>query len=142
VRTGQRGTSLEERVAVLIVRGRQHATSDAVLPDLRVATTGRQLLPLLAPDALLCTDANRAYAQLARTAGIHHEPINRAAGEHVRNRIFHIQNVNAYDSRLKGWMGRFHGVATKYLANYLGWRRLIEGMARSINPAALVMQCR
>ncbi len=39
---------------------------------------------------------------------------------------FHIQNVNAYDSRLKTWMIRFHGVATKYLKNYLGWRRLLE----------------
>ena len=39
---------------------------------------------------------------------------------------FHIQNVNAYDSRLKEWMIRFHGVATKYLHNYLGWRRLLE----------------
>ncbi len=39
---------------------------------------------------------------------------------------FHIQNVNAYDSRLKGWMKRFHGVSTKYLKHYLGWRRLLE----------------
>jgi transposase-like protein len=142
VRSAKRGTALEELVPVLIVRDRQQATSDAVLPDLRAATIGGQLLPLLAPEALLCTDASRAYAQIAREAGIHHEPINRAAGEYVRNHVFHIQNVNAYDSRLKGWMSRFHGVATKYLANYLGWRRLIEGLASSINPAAIVMQCR
>ncbi len=31
------------------------------------------------------------------------------------NKVYHIQNVNAYDSRLKGWMHRFNGVATKYL---------------------------
>jgi hypothetical protein len=37
--------------------------------------------------------------------------------------VYHIQNVNVCDSRLKQWMGRFHGVATKYLENYLGWRR-------------------
>jgi len=36
--------------------------------------------------------------------------------------IFHIQNVNAYHSRFKGWMERFHGVATRYLRNDLGWR--------------------
>ena len=142
VRTGKRGTSLDELVPVLIVRDRHRATSDAVLADLRAETIGRQLLPLLAADALLCTDASRAYAQIAREAGIHHETINRAAGEHVRNHVFHIQNVNAYDSRLKGWMSRFHGVATRYLASYLGWRRLIEDMANSINPAAMVMQCR
>ena len=142
VATGRRGTSLEELVPALIVRDRYGTTRDAVLADLRAETIGRQLLPLLAPDALLCTDASRAYAQIAREAGIHHETINRAAGEHVRNQVFHIQNVNAYDSRLKGWMTRFHGVATKYLASYLGWRRLIEDMASSINPTAIVMQCR
>ncbi len=28
---------------------------------------------------------------------------------------FHINNVNAYHGRLKEWMRRFHGVATKNL---------------------------
>jgi hypothetical protein len=43
--------------------------------------------------------------------------------------IFHIQNVNAYHSRLKGWMERFHGVATRYLPNHLGWRRFLERLS-------------
>ncbi len=34
--------------------------------------------------------------------------------------------MNAYDSRLKSWMIPFHGVATKYLTNYLGWRRALD----------------
>ena len=42
------------------------------------------------------------------------------------NGIVHVQNVNAYDSRLKPWTKRFHGVATKYLENYLGWMRLLD----------------
>jgi hypothetical protein len=33
--------------------------------------------------------------------------------------IYHIQNVNNFQMRLKGWMQRFHGVATKYMNNYL-----------------------
>ena len=40
--------------------------------------------------------------------------------------IFHIQNVNAYTSRLKDWLRPFKGVASWYLPNYLGWRRAIE----------------
>ena len=39
----------------------------------------------------------------------------------------HVQNVNAYHSRFKQWLGRFHGVASKYLPNYLGWRWAIDG---------------
>ena len=34
-----------------------------------------------------------------------------------------IQNVNNYCTRLKSWMRRFNGVATKYLDSYLGWHR-------------------
>ena len=142
VRTGRRGTALNELVPVLVVRDRNRTTSDAVLADLKAETIGRHLLPLLAPDALLCTDASSAYAKIARDAGLHHEPINRAAGEYARQGVFHIQNVNAYDSRLKGWMTRFNGVATRYLDSYLGWRRLIERMESAINPAAILLQCR
>ena len=35
----------------------------------------------------------------------------------------HINNVNAYHGRLKKWMRRLHGVATR---TYLGWRRALE----------------
>ena len=35
----------------------------------------------------------------------------------IRGELNSYQNVNAYDSRLKGWMARFIGVATKYLPN-------------------------
>lgn len=31
----------------------------------------------------------------------------------------HIQNVNSYPSRLKHWLDRFNGVATKYLQHNL-----------------------
>ncbi len=40
----------------------------------------------------------------------------------------HINNVNGYHGRLKEWLRPFHGVATKYLGNYLGWRRTLEAL--------------
>ena len=40
--------------------------------------------------------------------------------------IYHIQHINAYHSRLKEFMIGFHGVATKYLANYMYWFKWIE----------------
>ncbi|MBI4740348.1 MAG: IS1595 family transposase, partial [Betaproteobacteria bacterium] len=52
--------------------------------------------------------------------------------------VYHVQNVNAYDSRLKEWMRRFHGVATKYLPNYLGWRRLLERHGESLCPSSFM----
>ena len=47
------------------------------------------------------------------------------SGVRVRG-AFHVQNVSAYHRRLRGWMERFHGVATFYLPNYLGWRRALD----------------
>lgn len=48
---------------------------------------------------------------------------------------FHIQNVNAYASRLKNWMWPFKGVASKYLPTYLGWRRMIGRAGTRLTPA-------
>lgn len=53
-------------------------------------------------------------------------PGRSAAGVRVIEKVFHIQNVNAYHSRLKNWMDHFHDVATKYLDHYLGWFRYLD----------------
>jgi hypothetical protein len=37
-------------------------------------------------------------------------------------------------SWLKGWMRRFHGVAIKYLENYLGGRRMLVPYKTAIPP--------
>lgn len=116
-----------ERVNVLVAmqRGTRLAT-DHVLDDLSGATMTAALRPELASDAVLSTDGNPSYRVVAANLGIE-------AGRFVAgydgpggDGVWHVQNVNAYDSRLKGWMERFHGVATKYLAHYLGWRRLLD----------------
>ena len=41
-------------------------------------------------------------------------------------RVHGIQRVNAYHSRLKGFLQRFHGVSTKYLGNYIVWNDIME----------------
>ncbi len=124
-RAGKRGLSAEQ-VPALIARDRAGHTVDAVLPDLGAEAIGAALAPVVAGDAVLCADGAKAYAAFAAEHGLRHEPINIAAGVRVRDGAFHIQNVNAYHGRLKGWMGRFNGVATRYLPNYLGWRRTLE----------------
>jgi transposase-like protein len=131
-RARQRGLSTEQ-VPALIARDRVGHTVDAVLPDLGAEAITAALGGVVAPDAVLCSDGAKAYATFAARHGLHHEPINVAAGVRVRDGAFHIQNVNAYHGRLKGWMGRFQGVATRYLPNYLGWRRTLE---RAPEPSA------
>src|SRR4051794_36460569 len=128
----KRGLSAEQ-VPALIARDRAGHTADAVLPDLGADAITAALGPVVAGDAVLCSDGAKAYAAFAAGHGLHHEPVNLAAGIRVRDGAFHVQNVNAYHGRLKGWMGRFNGVATRYLPNYLGWRRTLE---RAPEPSA------
>jgi len=115
----------DEQVPVLVLRDRSGATSDAVLENLQAASIHEALKPLTGSDAVLVSDGADAYASFAAQAGIGHVGLVTSRGERRRG-VFHIQNVNAYHSRLKTWMRRFNGVATKYLASYLGWSRLFE----------------
>lgn len=124
-----------EHIAVLVVRDRSGQTADFRLEKIDAPHITAVLRPLVDKDAILCTDGARVYQTVARDLGLTHRAINVQQGIRVIDGAFHIQNVNAYDSRLKQWMGRFHGVATKYLENYLGWRRMLERYRQSISPA-------
>ena len=124
----------EEQIPVLIVRDRHGATLDAKLPDLAGDTIKSFLRPVVARDALLVSDGAKVYGSFAKEIGIEHKAVVARQGVHVVDGIYHIQNVNAYTSRLKGWMARFNGVASKYLTSYLGWRRLIEREGQSLTP--------
>jgi hypothetical protein len=38
----------------------------------------------------------------------------------------HTRNVDAYERRLLGWIGKFRGVASKYRDHYLVWHHRID----------------
>lgn len=122
----KRGIS-DEQVCILVARDRTGQTLDFVTG--KGPVTKAQLhscLPkVLDTDSLLVSDANPTYHAFAREVDLTHEAVNLSLGVRVRG-AYHVQNVNAYHSRLKFWLARFHGVATKYLPNYLGWRRAID----------------
>jgi len=133
----KRGLS-DEQIPVLICRDRTGNTADFVLEKADKAHISAALKPILASDAVLCTDSGKALGAVAREMGITHRPINLAAGIRVVAKVYHVQNVNAYDSRLKMWMQRFHGVVTDYLPNYLGWRRLIDHSQNTLSPTTFL----
>jgi len=120
----QRGIS-KEQTAVLIIRDRNGNTTDSILGTSNKETLAEVIIPLIDKDTLLCSDKKTSYIAFAKKYHYALETINSSAKEYVRG-IFHVQNVNAYDSRLKEWMKHFHGVATKYLDSYLGWMRLLD----------------
>lgn len=123
-RASKRGLSVEQ-VPVLVVRDRAGGTADFVLPLADKKHVSAVLKPLLAQDAVLCTDGSGSLAAAARDIGIEHHALNFTAGIRVIG-PWHIQNVNAYHARLKDWVRRFRGIATRYLDSYLGWFRAVE----------------
>lgn len=135
--TAKAGFSSDDYAPVLIVQDWPGATMDQVKWDLEGATFKHVLKPVLAPDALLVSDGRAAYGAFAEDAGLLHIAHNVSAGERAYG-SYHIQNVNAYISRLKQWLCRFKGVATHYLPSYLGWRHLIEREGDALSPARFV----
>jgi transposase-like protein len=123
----KRGIS-HEQMCILVARDRTGQTLDWV-PGKGPVTRAQlheHVRERLEPDVLLVTDGHPAYRAFAREAGITHEAVNLQAGVRVRGAI-HVQNVNAYHSRLRGWLQPFRGIASRYLGNYLGWRWALDG---------------
>lgn len=54
------------------------------------------------------------------------------------NALIHVRRSSRLLVKWKDWMRRFHGVATKYLPNYLAWCVLLSRSARSSLKASLV----
>lgn len=128
-----RGTS-DDHVPVLVARDRSGSSTDFILGRASKREILASLATVLAPDAVLCTDGSSAMATAAADMGIEHHALNMSSGPRVRG-AWHIQNVNAYHSRLKGWLRRFRGVATSYLHHYLGWFRIVDRCAPAHLPA-------
>lgn len=141
-KASKRGLS-DEQVPVLIARDRDKATTDAILPDRSTASIAAVLEPIVAKSAVLVSDGAGigAYRAFANKANIVHVGLNSSQGEHAWG-VYHIQNVNNYCSRLKGWMRRFNGVATKYLDSYLGWHRLTDRTGDTLDASLMLAAAR
>lgn len=74
-------------------------------------------------NSIFCTDSHKSYVQFAKDFSLEHKRIQR--GKHKEG-IYHIQHINAVHSKLKKWMNKFNGVATKYISNYLYWFKWLQ----------------
>jgi hypothetical protein len=124
----------EEQVTVVVARDRHGTTTDFIMRQFNADAVTLALLPVITSDSLVCTDGSTVLTAFASRNGLLHYSINASAGERVLFNTFHVQNVNAYHSRLKEWMERFHGVSTKWLARYLGWWRMLDGRQSELTP--------
>ena len=138
-KAGKAGIS-DEKVAVV-------ATCDrSGNKDFKVATRGRiskkdldrVLKGKLDRADVLCSDGHRSYGAFARANAIDHKKFNASKGQRTVDKVYHVQNVNNMDMRLRKFMGSFNGVATKYLQNYLNWFLVLEKIKHSTSKMATV----
>ena len=137
-KAAKRGLSAEQ-IPVIVARDRHGATTDAVLPKLNRVSIAAALGGIVTPANEFCCDGGTAIVAFARKAGIPTHILPLPGKPNPRAPDFHINNVNAYHGRLKEWLRRFHGVATKNLPNYLGWRRTLEALGPNATPAHWIL---
>ena len=109
--------------------------------DFKVATRGRiskkdldkVLKGKLDKVDVLCSDSHRSYGAFAKANTIEHKKFNATKGQRTVDKVYHVQNVNNLDMRLRKFMDSFNGVATKYLQNYLNWFLVLEKIKNSTN---------
>lgn len=112
--------------------------------DFKVATRGRIsksdldtiLEGKLAKVETLCSDSHRSYTAFAKDKEIIHKKFNASKGQRAVDKVYHVQNVNNMDMRLRKFMESFNGVATKYLQNYLNWFLVLEKIKNSTSKMA------
>jgi len=136
-KSAKRGISAEQ-IPIIVARDRHGATTDAVLPKLNRVSITAALGGIVTSANELCCDGGTAIVAFARRAGIPTHILPMPGKPNPQAPDFHINNVNAYHSRLKEWLRPFHGVATKNLPNYLGWRRTMEALGQKIMPDDLI----
>ncbi|MFZ5975753.1 MAG: IS1595 family transposase [Bacillota bacterium] len=130
-----RGIS-HEQVCVLVARDRSKNTVSKVscMGRIRTEKVDELVGSFLSPSNILCTDGWRAYKTYAKDKGMEYYALK---DRHVLKGIYHIQNVNSYHSRMKKWLDRFNGVASKYLDNYLAWFKFLDSKGFEDNTTNL-----
>lgn len=123
-----RGIS-KEQVCVLVAKDMNKHTLSEVICKGRIKKKhiSKCLDDKINDEIILCTDAYKSYLSYSREKDIKHYRINGQKEEYSIRGIYHIQHVNSYHSRLKQWILRFKGVASKYLNNYLTWFQFVDG---------------
>ena len=77
------------------------------------------LLGNLVPDHNTEPPYKSRYSSFAIDKKLEHHPLRADLKQRVKDKIYHIQHVNATHKRVKKWIDeRFWGVSTKYLQQY------------------------
>jgi transposase-like protein len=141
--SSKRGIS-DDQVAVIVTSDRKG------IIDLTVATLGRiekkdienAIGNRITEGSILCTDGHVSYKGFATDNGISQVVLRADLKQHVKQGVYHIQNVNSLHNQIKKWIdSTFWGVSTKYLQNYLNWYRVQQTFKKSICVIQDIVEC-
>ena len=137
--TARHPGAYQDNIPILVARDRRGATFDAVLQQPDSASIAAALTGIVTPENHLVGDGGKPLTAFARKAKIPFHVVPSPGKPTLEAPHLHINNVNAYHSRLKQWLNRFNGVATKNLPSYLGWRRALEAWGNQISPPKWIL---
>jgi hypothetical protein len=107
-----------------------HRFVEAIADAGQAAISGAPL-PVLARDAVLCTDGFATYERIAKEARIPHFALNAGRRSKRTPRSNHINTVNALIGRFRAIMQPFCGPASTNLAAYGRWHAARDNAGRS-----------
>jgi transposase-like protein len=131
-RSRRRGGSIKvrglskEKVCVPCVIERETKTSISQIgglgkPSVKVIET--VLSKKIQEKSVLCTDKEKSYIKFSKSHNLEHIRLEDIKS---KKKVYHIQTINSFHSRLKNFMRNFNGVSTKHLNNYLTWNNIIH----------------
>lgn len=88
------------------------------------------------PGTSFCSDGSKAQKKFACMHKLNYIQL---IGGKTKKGIFNIQHINSYHSVLKKFIGKFNGVATKYINNYLRWNNFVNYAKNTIQEKASVL---
>ncbi len=109
-------------VACALDRNKNFFNKSTCLGKVNMRALRKTLKNVISKNALLITDGEHSYKKFAEKEKI---TLKQVAGK-SGHKIYNIQRMNNYHSNLKQWMGRFKGVATKHLDNYLVFFKIMK----------------
>jgi transposase-like protein len=116
---------------LLAVTDRAGHRAFEAIADAGQAAVSSALLPVMAQDAVLCTDGHATYERIAKDERIPHFALNAGRRSKRTPRSHHINTVNALIGRFRAFMQPFCGPASKNLAAYGRWHAARDNADRS-----------
>src|ERR1700676_4224039 len=132
----RRPGSFFENIPILVARDRDGATIDAVLPEDTAACVAAALRGAVTPANRLVCDGGKAIRAYARRRQIPVHVVDAPGKPDPAAPDIHLNNVNAYHGRLKEWLRRFPGVATRNPPTSRAGRRNLHAWGPAGSPKA------